>query len=489
MCNREKNCFIYFIRFVSRFYYSLLLLGFISGCGSVVGSLLPDESTEPVDPQQYQLLTRFAHISDAQIVDEESPARLTSFAQYSGSAWRPQEAYSVHLLDGMVRTINKIHVAQHSIDFVVHTGDATDNVQLNELRWFISALDGGLIDPSSGPDDRDPAAMPDPLLDPHHIFEAQGLYQNSVHGPAETIQWYNLFGNHDRFAVGVFPIVDFLGLRISPMPLNFLTGLIIPFNLNPIGRLSLSPISPANPGPPPVINLPIVVESNLDRRYVSNPEYIAAHLQSSTSPTGHGFDLQHPLQSWYSISPVPGLRLIALNSATPMIVKPTLIYSEGAISPQQLFFLKCELEKAQQNNEVVIVATHHPIDSLEPVLGTSLTAYSFQKLLNKYPCVKLHLAGHWHQNVVIDRGGYLEIITGSIIDAPQQGRVIEIWKRKLERESLLVPTDQLDIEIRYRMFSHLDDISPTDESSADLFDDPFMPLRRIAHDLANGMSQ
>lgn len=466
----------------------MIILQPLCGCGSATGSFLSGDSTAPVDELQYQLLARFVHLSDAQIVDEESPARLTSFAQFSNSAWRPQEAYSVQLLDGMVRTINKIHIAQHPIDFVVHTGDATDNVQQNELRWFITALDGGVIDPASGPDDRDALDIPDPLLDPHHIFEAQGLYQNGVHGSSDTIQWYNLFGNHDHFAVGVFPIIQSLGTRISPMPLDFLAGILIPFNLNPTGGLSLSPISPGYPGPPPLINSPVPVESNPNRKYLSNQEFIAAHLQSSTSPMGHGFDENHPRRSWYSVSPVPGLRLIALNSATPLIEQPTLIYSEGAISGPQLLFLKNELELAQQNNETVIVATHHPIDSLEPVLGTALTAFTFQKLLNKYPCVKLHLAGHWHQNLVIQRGGYLEIITGSIIDTPQQGRVIEMWRHKPETESLLAVTDQPGIEIRYRMFSHLDDIPSPDALSAALFDDPLMPLRRVAYDLAASSS-
>lgn len=42
------------------------------------------------------------------------------------------------------------------------------------------------------------------------------------------------------------------------------------------------------------------------------------------------------------------------------------------------------------------------------------------------------------------------------------------------------------VEIRYRMFSHLDEIAAPDGAQTDLFDDPLLPLRRIAADLAAG---
>lgn len=465
-----------------RFTFCFIFI-YINGCGAISGLVLPNEILDPVDPEQFQLVTRFVHISDAQIVDEESPARLTSLALLSASAWRPQEAYAIHLLDGMIRTVNKIHEAQDPIDFVIHTGDAVDNSQQNELQWFIQAFDGGMINPRTGPDDREPAMIPDPLLDPHHPFMAQGLYRNGMHGNKPTIEWYSVFGNHDRFAIGVFPIlVDLLDRRISPLPLDFQLGIFFPIELNPIGQFSLSPISPANPGPPPLLNFPRLIQANPDRKFFSSKEFIEAHLQSLSPPIGHGFDPDRPAQTWYSVSPEPGLRLITLNSASPLMETPTHIYSEGAISPPQLFFLNRELEKAQALGESVIVATHHPIGSLEPVLGTSLTAFSFQQLLNRFSCVKLHIAGHWHQNVVIDRGSYLEIVTGSIIDTPQQGRVIELWKRN----SINQTGD--NFRVRYRMFSHLDEISPPDTTLPNVFDDPFIPLRRIAADLADSVN-
>ena len=103
-----------------------------AGCGGWPGRLLPDESTGAVNTDRYALLVRFAHISDAHLTDEESPGRLTAAAAVSIDAWRHQEAYSTQLLDGAVRTVNKMHVARHSIDFVIHTGDAMDNAQLKE---------------------------------------------------------------------------------------------------------------------------------------------------------------------------------------------------------------------------------------------------------------------------------------------------------------------------------------------------------------------
>jgi len=451
----------------------------LSGCGAAPGSRLPNEATEPVDPDRFVLLTRFVHISDAQIVDEESPGRLAAVAQFaanaSAKAWRPHEAYSTQLLDGMVRAINKLHVARYPIDFVIHTGDATDNAQNNELDWFITVLDGGPVDPRSGPDDRDPAVRPAPLLDPHHPFEAQGLYRHGVHGDAPTIPWYGLLGNHDRFAVGVFPIVtDLLGRRISPLSSTPRLGIFLPVALDPTGFLSWGPITPAHPGPPAEYNLPQRVQANPARRFMTNRDFIAAHLASTTEPPGHGFGAADPQGTSYSVTPVPGVRLIGLNSASPLLEIPALAYSEGAMSPAQKRFLKGELTRAERRGEIVIVATHHPSSTLDVTLGTALTESSLVRLLNAHPAVKVHLAGHLHEHVVLDRGNYLEITTGSVIDAPQEGRIIEIWRERQNTE----------VELRYWTFSHMEEVEAPDGGDAGLFDDPLLPMRRVAAELA-----
>ncbi len=449
---------------------SILLVA--AGCGFVPAIPLPQEVTDPV-PDGFTLVARFAHVTDTQIVDEESPGRLTVGSRFTRSAWRPYEVYSTQLLDGTIRTVNKLHASGTNIDFVIHTGDALDNAQRNELRWFVTAFDGGTIDPRSGPDDREPGDIPEPLLDPHHPFEAQGLYQTSVHGDLPTIDWYSVLGNHDRFAVGVFPIVNQpLGQRTAPLPLEDRIGIFAPLELNPEGSLAWAPITPGNPIPPPRLNLPTTIEPNPDRRYITNDEFIRAHLDSPTTPAGHGFDVERPSQTWYSVSPAPGLRLIGLNSAAPLVELPTLVYAGGAISPPQRRFLDRELAAAEAADEIVVIATHHPSDSLEVGAGTAVTPQALRRSLSGHTNVALHLAGHVHRHAALDRGDYAELITGSIIDAPQQGRIIEIWRNGDE------------VELRYRFFSHLDEIEPPDDSHADIFDDPLMPMRRVAAELA-----
>ena len=56
----------------------------------------------------------------------------------------------------------------------------------------------------------------------------------------------------------------------------------------------------------------------------------------------------------------------------------------------------------------------------------------------------LHLAGHLHRNRVFDRGGYLEIETGSTLDYPQTGRIVEVWEAK----------DGSEVVISYTTISH-----------------------------------
>jgi metallophosphoesterase (TIGR03767 family) len=106
-------------------------------------------------------LLMFAQLTDPQIADEMSPARV-DFADAAGgeikSSWRPQEAMGLQVFDSVVRSVNanrRSPVRQGSgkrgrLAFAVTTGDLADNQQLNETRWFRDVLNGGRIDPYSG---------------------------------------------------------------------------------------------------------------------------------------------------------------------------------------------------------------------------------------------------------------------------------------------------------------------------------------------------
>ena len=106
-------------------------------------------------------LAFFGQLTDPQIADELSPARV-DFLDPAGNAisssWRPQEALGPQVFDQVVRAVNANRTSavrgrggkRAKLGFVVTTGDLADNQQLNETRWFKGVLDGGTVDPFSG---------------------------------------------------------------------------------------------------------------------------------------------------------------------------------------------------------------------------------------------------------------------------------------------------------------------------------------------------
>jgi len=156
-----------------------------------------DDGPAPAPGPNPQLLVRFVHLADAQIADDESPARLASFDQISEGAFRPQEGHLCRLLNAAVRTINGVHV-DRPLDFVLLGGDNTDNAQTNELEWFIGVLDGApAVECDSAVDD-DIVAGPD--NDPKDPFAPVGL----------DVPWRWVSGNHDLLRQGSWPIAKYL---------------------------------------------------------------------------------------------------------------------------------------------------------------------------------------------------------------------------------------------------------------------------------------
>lgn len=433
------------------------------------GWLLSAREREAPESRGRRLRARFAHVTDTHLVDEESPARFPGAHALTRSAWRPYEAYSTQLLDGVVRAVNRIHGAGRWVDFLVHTGDACDNAQGNELEWLVGALNGGTVNPRSGPDDRPPEARPEPALDPHAPFDASGLYRTGVHGEAPSIPWYALLGNHDVYGLGVFPILAAAdGHRTAPLPLPDRPGFVLPVALDPTASMAYGRITPGQPGPPALLQYPQPVEPIPARAYFDKAEYVQTLRATPTAADGHGFGGSAGGTTWYSVTPVAGLRLIGLDTTVRAFEVPGGVYSEGALSREQFAFLEAELLAAEANGELVIVATHHPSEALGLLHGSAVSGVELRSLLRAHPSVVLHVAGHRHRNRVTDWQGYVELETCSTLDWPQEGRLIELWE----------DTVGGGLTVAYEMVSHLDETLPA------LGPDPLRSLRQQAWNLA-----
>ena len=105
----------------------------------------------------------------------------------NSSAYSAIILYTTQVLDAAVQTINALH-KKAPFDFGIALGDAANNTQYNELRWYIDVLDGKMITPSSG------AHQGADTIDYQKPYQAAGL--------DKSIPWYQAIGNHDQFWMG-----------------------------------------------------------------------------------------------------------------------------------------------------------------------------------------------------------------------------------------------------------------------------------------------
>ena len=153
------------------------------------------------DPSATTLLSFFT-MSDVHICDKESPAQsFCNSYQYPNpilpapynkpagdiSSYSGIILYTTHVLDAAVQTINALH-KEAPFDFGIALGDACDNSQYNELRWYLDVIDGKPITPSSGA----------------HLGAGKFSYQKPymAAGLDKSLKWYQAVGNHDQFWKG-----------------------------------------------------------------------------------------------------------------------------------------------------------------------------------------------------------------------------------------------------------------------------------------------
>lgn len=411
---------------------------------------------------QRRSIAYLAHLTDIQLTDVQSPARLEAMHELGRRPdtmlllpmMRPQELLAAHATDALVRALNRVATSPQTgaaLQLAVTTGDNVDNMQLNEVRSFLSLLEGGEVCMDSGgsafegvQDGRFPWAWapedPDnPWGRAHGFPHVPGLLKAGLEpfmAAGLNIPWLTCYGNHDGLVQGRTPLTPELGAvmtghrKVHALP----PGPVADFTEHPLETFS----GPAHQ-----------VTPDEARRPVTREEFIEAHFQPTARPSGHGLAERNRLDgtAYYAYDGLPGIRVIVLDTTNPAGI------FEGSIDRRQLAWLEERLAEVHVRHtdaagrevpgggdeRLVIITSHHPrtsmtndrevpagyLDSGDRVLGEEVAA-----VLHRYPNVIAWVSGHIHRNYVRPlasrSGGFWEISTSSVMDWPCQARLLEV---------------------------------------------------------------
>lgn len=380
-----------------------------------------DGAPPPAPGPNPRLLSRFVHLADAQLADDESPSRLAGFDAIgpTGAAYRPQEAWGCLMLNAAVRTINRLH-EDLPLDHVILGGDNVDNAQRNEVEWFNAVLDGAdSVECDSGADD-------DPLLGPHNDpkdpFFAEGL----------RVPWRWVNGNHDVLGQGNFPVAaDLNAVSVGTRA--------------ELGARDWSrPWGPLTTGEVP---------ADARRELLSRVPLAEAAMAGGD---GHGLadpDARRDGKLFYAFdAPEGSVRFVVIDTAAETGGAQGIVRT-GDLQAR----VKPLLDAAQAAGKYVIVIGHHPARSLSDGFGLggtvqpdAVTADAWRAFLGGYPRVVMQLSGHTHRfatQLAAPAGGhrYWETETSALSDWPSQLRLFEVWDEDNGQLKLrAIPLDYAD---------------------------------------------
>jgi hypothetical protein len=378
-----------------------------------------------------RVLATLSHVTDAHVLDAQSPARVTFLARLGTpftSTFRPHETLTVQVLAGALRAVGALRP-----DAVVQGGDLIDNAQGNELAWALAVLRGGRVTPASGGPGYhgvQEAGNPDPLyyrpdLDAPRHPGLLGRALAGFDGPGVASPWYPVLGDHDLLVAGVVPPSPLSrGIAVGSRAVWELpSGL--PTDVGALAQTSAS--APDGLGDPAAIGglvgqllsfAGVDVPADRRRAELAAADVLMA-LRSASRAGGAGGGavtggVAGPHLD-YSFDVGPAVRVIVLD----------LVRrgggSGGVVHAGQPAWLAAELAAAGQRT--ILVFSHQPLDTT--AAGPGLLAE-----LDRSPQVLAAIWGHTHRNRITPRpgpnGGYWLISTASLVDFPQQARALRV---------------------------------------------------------------
>ncbi len=415
-------------------------------------------------------LLAVAHLSDIHLCDSQSPARAEFLDRWSDpdsplrevlgiiGSYRAQDCLTLQVAAAMVKAINSVGtgpVGGAEIDWAITTGDVVDSAQSNELGWYIGLLDGGQVVPDSGRLDRyegvadhdfwheaywhpDSAVFPDgtPKLDrPRRLFGfpyAPGLLdalRQPFESPGLVMPWLAVHGNHDQLVQGNIPGVG----PFADASMADRKAIDVPqhWSSEHIAKFCAAVDSTDQAGLDQWPGMPTrAITPDAARRTITRADFVSAHFHPTARPAGHGFRTATSDRAYYrrDIGQVTVLVLDAVNEHGGW---------QGSLDAPQLAFLEAELTDADRERRYVVLASHHTLadfvnDRCAPGAPRRVLTDELNQILDGHPCVVLWLNGHTHITAVRShtgsRGAWWEVTAPSLIDFPQQGRIIELLR-------------------------------------------------------------
>lgn len=403
------------------------------------------------DPEGALRILRFVQVSDAHVLDDDAPEPMrVGFLDPLGSeftaASRPQEEYTDEVLASMVRALNAEH-ERDALDFIINTGDNVDNELENELMRFLDVWEGThtTTGPVSGlecrPDGQSGSVDDDAndVSDQCTSLPADLAGNNTPLAPG--LPWFGAFGNHDGLIQGNVPIEP-----------------------------SFQEIA-----------------AEYGRYFLSQREYVGMHFLAGggcvadrpagtvLDDNGHGFGYagdrlcdDDPDNDGYYAFTQRGVRFVVLDTVNDDFVtgnehlagqfNPERTvgndviggYAEGAVDPAQFEWLLGELR--QHPDQLVVILSHHTPNSMfsskaegycggGQCLDDLMTEAGYKtgpdlvEALSEHPNAVAWFGGHTHQHRIQPKSvdgapspGFWNVETSSLIDLPQQARVVELWR-------------------------------------------------------------